>query len=299
MSGPTILVLGRSGQLASALADRGGGAVIAAGRPDFDLTEPGACERLIDRLRPAAVINAAAYTAVDRAESEPDLAFALNRDAPAALARTCARAGLPMIHVSTDSVFNGALDRAYRESDAPRPLNVYGASKHAGECAVLDALPSALVVRTSWIFGGRGPSFVSRLLGWAEGRDRLTVVGDQYGRPTYAPALAEALLTLARRRLDGLASGGLMHLAGQSVLSRAEQAKIILASAGRRGRPATAVIPIPSCSHPTPAKRPLNAVLDCSFAGRQGIALGPFQEDIEPTLDALLGPVEPDARDMN
>jgi dTDP-4-dehydrorhamnose reductase len=289
MKAPVILVLGRSGLLARALTDRGGGDIVTAGRPDFDMTQPDASARLLDRLRPAAVINAAAYTAVDRAESEPELAFALNRDAPAALARACARTGLPLIHVSTDSVFDGAQDRPYRESDAPRPINVYGASKHAGECAVLDALPSALVVRTSWIFGASGESFVSRLLVWAEGRDRLTIVGDQYGRPTYAPALAEALLTLARRLLNGAASGGLMHLAGESVLSRAEQARIILEAAGRHGRAATTVIPVPSSLRPTPARRPLNAVLDCSLALRQGLALGPFRNDLERTLDRLLG----------
>jgi dTDP-4-dehydrorhamnose reductase len=296
MSDRTVLVLGRSGQLASALADRGGETVITAGRPDFDLTEPGGSERLLDRLRPAAVINAAAYTAVDRAESEPELAFALNRDGPAVLARVCAGAGLPLIHVSTDSVFDGALDRAYREDDVPRPISTYGASKRAGECAVLDALPSALVVRTSWIFGARGESFVSRLLGWAEGHDQLTIVGDQRGRPTYAPDLAEALLALAHRLLDGTVSGGLMHLAGSSVLSRAEQAQLILDAASRRGRRATAVVPIPSSAHPTAARRPLNAILDCGFAAGQGIALGPFAEGLEATLDKLLGPIERDRR---
>lgn len=290
MSAQTILVLGRSGQLAGALADRGGTEVVTAGRPDFDLTGSDAFERLLDRLNPAAVINAAAYTAVDRAESEPDLAFALNRDGPAALAKACARWRLPLIHVSTDSVFDGALDRAYREEDGPRPINVYGASKHAGECAVLDALPSALVVRTSWIFGARGESFVSRLLSWAEGRDQLAVVGDQYGRPTYAPALAEALLVLARRLLAGAASGGLMHVAGGSVLSRAEQAQAILDAASRYGRPAARIIPVPSSARPTPARRPLNAVLDCSFAGRQGLVLGAFRGDLDATLDRLLGP---------
>lgn len=298
MSAPIILVLGRSGQLAGALADRGGSNVVTAGRPDFDLTQPDASEHLLDRLRPDAVINAAAYTAVDRAESEPELAFALNRDAPAALARACACAGLPLIHVSTDNVFDGTQDRPYREGDVPSPINVYGASKHAGECAVLDALPSALVVRTSWVFGARGESFVSRLLGWAEGRDRLTIVGDQRGRPTYAPALADALLTLAWRQFGGNTGGGLMHLAGASVLSRAEQARVILCAAGRRGRAAPAVIPIPSSAYPTPARRPLNAVLDCGLAGRRGLALRPFHEDLEVTLDELLGPVEAGRRLM-
>lgn len=290
MNGPSILVLGRSGQLACALAERGRGAVVTAGRPDFDLAAPDAPARLLDAVRPAAVINAAAYTAVDRAESEPELAFSLNRDGPAALAKACARAGVPLIHISTDCVFDGTKDGAYHEADAPRPLNIYGASKRAGERAVLDAMPSALVVRTSWNFGPQGESFVTRLLAWAQGRDSLTIVGDQRGKPTYAPALAEALLIFAHGLIAGSAAGGLMHLTGETALSRAEQAQIILDLARERGGPWARVIPIPSSAHPTAARRPLNAVLDCTLAAKQGIALGSFRHDIAIALDCLLGP---------
>lgn len=290
---PTILVLGNSGQLATALAECGREAVVAVGRPDFDLTAAGASERVLDQFRPAAVINAAAYTAVDRAESEPELAFALNRDGPAALAKACTQAKLPLIHISTDCVFDGEKSGAYRETDLPRPLSIYGASKRAGERAVLDALPSALVVRTSWVFGPWGDSFVTRLLGWARGRDSLTIVGDQYGRPTYALALADALLVLAHRMIAGGVTGGLMHLAGETALSRAQQAQIILDAARTRGGPWARVIPVPSSAHPTAARRPLNAVLDCSLATELGIALGPFRDDIEATLDCLFGPANP------
>lgn len=290
MKSPTILVLGRSGQLASALADRGQGSVVAIGRPDVDLTVAEASQRLLDAVHPAAVINAAAYTAVDRAEREPELAFALNRDGPAALAKACARAGVPLIHISTDCVFDGAKDAPYHEADTPHPLNIYGASKRAGERAVLDALPSALIVRTSWVFGGHGENFVTRLLAWARGRDSLTIVGDQRGKPTYAPALAEALLVFARGMIAGSAAGGLMHLAGETALSRAEQAQIILDLARERGGPSAKVTPIPTSAHPTAARRPLNAVLDCTLAARRGIALGPFRHDVEIALDCLLGP---------
>lgn len=290
MTSPRILVLGKSGQLARALAERGQGTVASFGRPDFDLTVPGASQRLLEAFCPPAVINAAAYTAVDRAESEPELAFALNRDGPAALAKACARAGVPLIHISTDCVFDGAKEGAYHEADTPRPLNVYGASKRAGERAVLEAMPSALVVRTSWTFGPQGESFVTRLLAWAQQRDSLTMVGDQRGKPTYAPALAEALLSLAHGIIAGHATGGLMHIAGETALSRAEQAQIILDLARDRGGPWARVMPIPSSAHPTAARRPLNAVLDCTRAARQGIALGPFHHDIETTLDRLLGP---------
>lgn len=291
MSDRTILVLGRSGQLAGALAeDRG--VVVAAGRPTFDLTAPDAPARILDRIRPAAVINAAAYTAVDRAESEPDAAFALNRDGPAALAKACARADVPLIHVSTDSVFDGQKDGAYRETDAPQPLNVYGASKLAGERAVLEAMPTALVIRTSWVFGPRGESFVTRLLGWARGRESLTVVGDQRGKPTYAPALADALLVLANRMICRTGPVGLLHLSGATALSRAEQAQIVLDTARRFGGPWARVIAIPSHEHPTPARRPLNAVLDCSLAASRGLALGSFQDDVEATLVRLLAPLD-------
>ncbi|MGX1788270.1 dTDP-4-dehydrorhamnose reductase [Bosea sp. NPDC055332] len=290
MNDPDILVLGRSGLLASALAERGRGAVVTVGRPDFDLASSDAPARLLDTLRPAAVINAAAYTAVDRAESEPELAFAINRDGPAALAKACARARVPLIHVSTDCVFDGTKVGAYHEADTPRPLNIYGVSKRAGERAVLDAMPSALVVRTSWTFGPQGESFVTRLLDWAKGRDSLTIVGDQRGKPTYAPALAEALLIFAHGMIAGSTTGGLMHLAGETALSRAEQAQIILDLARDRGGPWARVIPIPSSAHPTAARRPLNAVLDCTLAARRGIALGAFRRDIEIVLDCLLGP---------
>ena len=290
MNNPTILVLGRSGLLASALAEGRRGSVVTAGRPDFDLAAPDAPSRLLDTIRPAAVINAAAYTAVDRAESEPELAFALNRDGPAALAKACARAGLPLIHISTDGVFDGTKDVAYHEADTPRPLNIYGASKRAGERAVLEAMPSALVVRTSWTFGPRGESFVTRLLAWAQGRASLTIVGDQRGKPTYAPALAEALLIFAQGMIAGNPIGGLMHLAGETALSRAEQAQIILDLARERGGPWARVTPIPTSAHPTAARRPLNAVLDCTLAASRGIALGPFRHDVEIALDYLLGP---------
>lgn len=289
MTSEPILVLGRSGLLATALAERGRGSVVTAGRPDFDLAASDGPARMLNRIRPAAVINAAAYTAVDRAESEPELAFTLNRDGPAALAKACARSGVPLIHVSTDCVFDGTKDGAYREADTPRPLNIYGASKRAGERAVLEAMPSALVVRTSWTFGPQGESFVTRLLGWARGRDSLTIVGDQRGKPTYAPALAEALLIFAHGMIAGSATCGLIHLAGETALSRAEQAQIILDLARERGGPWARVTPIPTSAHPTAARRPLNAVLDCTLAASWGIALGPFRHDVEIALDCLLG----------
>jgi dTDP-4-dehydrorhamnose reductase len=291
-----VLVIGRKGQLATDLVAAGARAgipVAALGRPDLDLADADSIARALDRTGPIAVVNAAAYTAVDRAESEPDLAFAVNRDGPAALARRCARAQVPLLHISTDQVFDGRKDGAYVETDPPNPLCIYGRSKLAGETAVGEACDDALVVRVSWVFGPSGDNFVTKVLAWARRRDTLTIVCDQRGRPTYAPALADALLVLARRMADGGADRprGLLHLAGASAMTRDEQARTILAAAARRGGPSARVQPVLTRDFPTPARRPLNAELDPALAAhRHGIRLGRFADDLEATLDRLIGP---------
>lgn len=294
-SGP-ILVVGHRGQLATDLmrvaAERDED-LVALGRPQLDLTDPAHAARALDRIEPSAVINAAAYTQVDRAESEPDLAYALNRDGPARLAAACARARVPLIHVSTDQVFDGTKAGGYREDEAPNPLCVYGASKLAGERAVLEAAPVALVVRVSWVFGPSGENFVTKVLGWARARPRLAIVADQTGRPTFSPALAAALLDLARLMAQGGEDrpSGLLHLAGGSVMTRAEQAGRILAASAARGGPFADIEPVATADFPTPARRPLNAELDVTRAAeRHGLALGPFEPDLETTLDIILGP---------
>jgi dTDP-4-dehydrorhamnose reductase len=197
-----FLVIGRQGQVATdlvAASQRAGVSLAALGRPDLDITDPDSIARALDRAQPTAVINAGAYTAVDRAESEPDLAFAVNRDGPAALARFCAGARIPLIHISTDQVFDGRKQGGYVETDSPNPLCVYGRSKWAGETAVAEAHNDHLIVRVSWVFGPSGDNFVKKLLEWARTRDTLTIVCDQRGRPTYSPALADALIILASR----------------------------------------------------------------------------------------------------
>jgi dTDP-4-dehydrorhamnose reductase len=197
-----FLVVGRQGQVATdlvAASQRAGVSLVALGRPDLDLADPDSIARALDRTEAAAVINAAAYTAVDRAESERNLAFAVNRDGPASLAQRCARARVPLIHLSTDQVFDGHKQGGYVETDPPNPLCAYGRSKLAGETAVAEAHDDHLIVRVSWVFGPSGDNFVTKLLGWARTRDTLTVVCDQRGRPTYAPVLADALIVLALR----------------------------------------------------------------------------------------------------
>jgi dTDP-4-dehydrorhamnose reductase len=292
---PRLLIIGRAGQLAQGLflaAPDADHAATALGRPDFDLTDPAAAGPALARHRPDLVINAAAYTAVDRAESEPAAAFALNRDGPAALAKACAGAGVPLIHVSTDQVFDGQLPRAYREDDAVCPISTYGRSKLEGEDAVLAALPQALVVRVSWVFGPHGDNFVAKVLAWARARSELTIVDDQRGRPTYAPDLAGALLVLGRRMLAGGADApqGVLNIAGADVMTRDDQARRVLAASRQRGGPFATVTGVPTSHFPTPARRGLNAELDVGLAAtRYGIRLGGFDADLERTLDGLLG----------
>ena len=298
-----LLIVGRQGQLATDLVEAGarlGTALVALGRPELDLADPTSIERAFARHEPSAVINAGAYTAVDRAESEPELAFAVNRDGPARLARLCRSAGVPLIHVSTDQVFDGEKPGGHKESDPARPLCTYGRSKLEGERAVAEAHPDALIVRVSWVFGPSGNNFVTRLLEWARTRESVTIVSDQRGRPTYSPALAEALLGLAEQMREDVARKrereirGILHLAGASVMTRYEQALAVMAASKARGGPALRVEPILTRDFPTPATRPLNAELDVSLAGeRYGIRLRTFEEDLEATLDRLLGPRRP------
>lgn len=296
-AGNKILVVGRQGQLATdlvAAGERMGARLIALGRPELDITDPDVIPRALDAHAPAAIINAAAYTAVDRAESEPELALALNRDGPSRLAKACASREIALIHVSTDQVFDGRKRGSYVETDPPNPLCVYGRSKLLGEEAVATESPEHLIVRVSWIFGPSGDNFVKKLLAWARERETLAIVSDQRGRPTYGPGLAEALLRLACAMTagEGARPHGLVHLAGASVMARHEQALAVMAGSAARGGPVAAIRPVPTSDFPTPATRPLNAELDPTLAAeRHGLRLAPFEVDLATTLDAIIGPV--------
>lgn len=196
-----VAVIGRQGQLARALAELSGDdvTVTCIGRPQLDLATPQTVAGALADLTADVVVNAAAYTAVDKAESESDLAFRINRDGAAAVAEVCARRRLPLIYLSTDYVFDGAKAGAYRETDSCQPQSVYGASKLAGEQAVQAAWPAAVILRTAWIYSPFGNNFVRTMLRLSAERDRLRVVADQRGSPTYAPDLAAAILTLAKQ----------------------------------------------------------------------------------------------------
>lgn len=283
---PPILVVGRKGQLATDLAGLPG--VVALGRPDLGVTSEASVRAAVARIQPRAVVNAAAYTAVDRAESEPDAAFALNETGPRHLARACAAAGIPLVHVSTDQVFDGGKPGGYREEDAPNPLCLYGRSKLAGERAVAEAGGKSLTVRVSWVFGPSGDNFVKKVLAWASGQEEIRIVSDQRGRPTYSPALARTLLRLAHEMAEGRPHGGVLHVAGASVTTRFEQARAILEASKARGGPHARVLPVLTRDFPTPATRPLNAELDVSRAVAMGIRLAPFASDLRHTLDRIL-----------
>lgn len=255
----SILVFGRTGQVATELAALGEGVVTCLGRDAADLSDPAACAAAIEARAPRSVINAAAYTAVDRAEEEEELATRINGAAPGAMAQACARMGLPFLHVSTDYIFDGSGSTPWKPDDEPAPINAYGRSKLAGERAVLAAGGQTAILRTSWVFSAHGSNFVKTMLRLSETRDRLTVVDDQVGGPTPAGAIASALLVMEDAMRAGR-PGGTWHIAGRPYTSWAGFARQLFAFAGRE----VEVVPVPTADYPTPAARPLNSRLDCA-----------------------------------
>ena len=294
-----ILVLGGGGQVGTelrALAWPESVQVHAPERAALDITDEAAVSEAIAGRPWAAGINAAAYTAVDKAESEVGAAWALNALAPALLAAATAKTGIPLVHVSTDYVFDGSGEGAYA-SDAPiAPQSVYGASKAAGEMAVRTANPRHAILRTAWVVSPHRGNFVKTMLRLANERDRLSVVDDQHGCPTsaadLAAALAEVALHLAR---DPEAPTGTFHAVNGGETTWCGFARAIVAGGARRGGRSVPVDGIPTSAYPTPARRPANSRLDTtSLTQSFAISLRPWPEALEDILDRLLGPV----RDM-
>ena len=291
--GRPILVTGGTGQLAQALdvALRGVPHRVV-GRPAFDFERPETLAATLRECGPSLLVNAAAYTAVDRAEQEPEAAERANHLGPAILARTCAELGIPCIHVSTDYVFDGDKGAPYREDDAPNPTGVYGASKRRGEVAVLDACPQAIVLRTSWVYAATGRNFVTTMLNAARRSGaqpaQLRVVADQIGCPTAAPDLAEAIGALALRvAADGFdpAWAGIYHVAGSGSTSWHGLACAIFEHAAALQVTPPQVSAIATADWPTPARRPADSRLDCSLLGtRFGIALPPWRASLTQVL---------------
>jgi dTDP-4-dehydrorhamnose reductase len=291
-----ILVAGCSGQLARCLVDVARAqsrSLVAVGRPQLDITKPADIARVVRDVRPSAIINAAAYTAVERAESEPTPALVLNRDAPAQLSRAAAAARIPFIHISTDYVFDGAKPAPYVETDATAPLNAYGRSKLAGEAAVREAHSDAVVVRTSWIYSPYGKNFVKTMLTLADGRDELAIVDDQHGSPTAAADLARALLAILETISDRANCGGIYHLAGTGYTTWRGFAAEIFAGWEMRGHRVPRVTPIATAARPSAVTRPLNSRFDCGKAERVfRLRLPPWRDSLMRCLDTLAADAE-------
>jgi dTDP-4-dehydrorhamnose reductase len=286
-----ILVAGGSGQLATALAEAGGERVRRIGRPDFDFDRPESLEQVMRQTGPALVVNAAAYTAVDAAETDAAAAYRANRDGSGLLAMLCQQAGVPLIHVSTDYVFDGLKGAAYVETDATAPQGVYGASKLAGEEAVLASCERAVVLRTSWVYAATGKNFVHTMLNAARRTNRLRVVADQKGCPTAAADLAAAVLGIIdlievhgwQQRFRGV-----FHAAGTGWTTWHGLACAIFEEAARHGLSAPEVKAIATADWPTPARRPPDSRLDCArLAATFAVALPPWRDGLARTIDEI------------
>ena len=291
---PRILITGGSGQVGHCLkAQLEGCAELSV--PDssaLNITDRRSVRQAVETFRPDYIINAAAYTAVDKAESDAERAFAVNRDGARHLAEAAEAAGAAMLHISTDYVFDGAGGAPYDEAAPTVPQNIYGASKLVGEQAVLAACRRAVVMRTSWVFGAHGQNFVKTMLRLGRERDSLGIVADQYGAPTAAADIAAALITIVRRHTpEQLAErAGIYHYCGSPYASWFEFAETIFAEAAAQGVLAKipAVKPIATADYPTPAKRPADSRLDCGKI-RTVFGIGPCDwhsalSDLRPYL---------------
>lgn len=286
-----ILVTGGSGQLATALSRSPG--VTVVGRPELDFDRPETIDAAFAAANPAIVVNAAAWTAVDAAETDPDGAARANRDGPARLAALCARGGIPLIHISTDYVFDGGKGAPYVETDPTSPTGVYGATKLAGEQAVLAACPRAVVIRTAWVYSATGKNFVRTILNLGRTRDHLRVVADQRGCPTAAGDLAAIVLGVVRAATTGWRDdyAGLFHSGGTGETTWHGFAEAIFAQAARHGLRTPIVEPITTADFPTPAKRPADSRLDCGKLERVfGLRQPAWQTSLAGVVDTILTP---------
>ncbi len=300
-----LLVAGAQGQLARALVDagraRGGVSVAALGRPQLDLADAASIARAIEAKRPDLVVNAAAYTAVDKAESDPEAAFAINRDGAGALGSAARAAGCPIIHISTDYVFDGSKPEPYVETDATNPTGVYARSKLEGERAVAAANAHHIILRTAWLYAPYGSNFLRTMLRLARERPQLRVVADQRGNPTYAPHLADAILAIAAQLGDGSGAPawGIYHAVASGETTWHGFATAIVAAAARLGVPQVPVVAITTPEYPTPATRPANSRLDCGKLARTfGLRLPPWQQGVDECTARIVDPSITIARNL-
>jgi dTDP-4-dehydrorhamnose reductase len=291
-----ILIVGRTGQIATELLARLPQAV-ALEPPELDLTDAASIAAALAAHRPEAVINAAAYTAVDRAEDDRALAFAVNANGPRLLGEAAARACIPVVHYSTDYVFDGRKAMPYTETDAPDPIGAYGASKLAGELLLHLAQPRSITFRTAWVCSPHGGNFVKTMLRFGKEREELRVVADQHGAPTFAADLAAAAITVLPRLVAAPAGDpcfGVFHLTGAPYTTWFDFAAAILDGAARRGQKRPRLVPITTADYPTKAQRPANSRLDCSRAEDVlGLSPADWREGLEGCLTALMGKATP------
>ena len=292
-----IVVTGQSGQVVTSLIERGGAVgheVIAIGRPQLDLADPASVIRALEASAPEAIVSAAAYTAVDKAETESDLAHAVNGAGAGAVAQAAKALGIPLVHVSTDYVFDGTLDRAYLESDPTGPTGVYGASKLAGEQAVLSTHANSAIVRVAWVYSPFGSNFVKTMLRVGADRDELSVVADQVGNPTSALDIADGVLLVASNLVSDSSPDlrGIFHMTAQGEASWADFAEAIFAASAAHGGPCASVRRIGTQDYPTPATRPANSRLHCGLIARvHGVTL----PDWRGSLDTVVARLQPAA----
>ncbi|MFL5260504.1 MAG: dTDP-4-dehydrorhamnose reductase [Hyphomicrobiales bacterium] len=284
-------VTGSAGQIVQSLLERSTSdiEIIPVGRPALDLSVPATIGPALERARPDIIVNAAAYTAVDQAEAEPDLAMAINRDGAAEVARTAQRLRVPIIQISTDYVFSGESAEPYRETDAPDPRGVYGRSKLAGEEAMRAEHAAPIILRTSWVYSPFGSNFVKTMLRLAGERDVIRVVDDQTGNPTAAFDAAEGILRVVSWAVDRPGLAGTFHMSGTGAVTWCGLARQVFAVSAAWGGPVAAVEAIPSSAYPTSARRPRNSRLDtglfeCTF----GMRLPKWEASVETCVKRLL-----------
>ena len=290
-----ILVTGREGQVARSLIEcgsRAGHDIVPLGRPELDLTnESGAIIAAIEGQRPDVVVSAAAYTAVDKAESEPDRVFATNERGAGAGARAARLLDVPLVHLSTDYVFDGSQASPYVEEDSPAPTGVYGASKLAGEKAVLAEHGNSAILRTAWVYSPFGANFVKTMLRLAADREEIGVVADQRGNPTSALDIADGVLAVAANLLrdDDPGLRGIFHMTAEGEASWAQFAETIFAASAEKGGPTARVKHIATADYTTPARRPANSRLDCGKLERShGVSLPNWRGSTEKVVSCLL-----------
>lgn len=287
-----LAVTGKNGQVVNALQALASAEleIVALGRPELDLAQSETVLKALREVKPDAVVSAAAYTAVDKAESEPEIAFAVNRDGARAVAQAASELGIPVIHLSTDYVFDGTKATPYVESDATGPTSIYGRSKLEGEQAVSKATGNYAILRTAWVYSEYGNNFVKTMLRLSESRDEINVVADQFGCPTSANDIAAAIVTIARKLVADSSSRlrGVFHLTGTGETSWANFAKRIFALAEEHGGKLMIVNDITTAQYPTPAKRPANSRLDCTKLEEvYGIKLPSWQTSTRAVVTAL------------